>query len=263
MRISTICLKCAQDSNIKDLCNSFPDYNDGMFTYTCRNGHNNYIRLINNKFELLYDSAIICYYNGQYRECIMNIFSCIESFYEYIIRLLLYAKGNNIIDDVIKSTKQIDKRSEYREGAFFAICKAYLNKDFCIKEKYKSLRNTLIHNGDFTIQQKSYDFAKYIYNFISECYLDVQKLVGKDKIKEFELRFQDYKFRGYDVEHEVVIQTTMLQGGYLEESFENELENFKYKASNNYFINNYCNNNFNYLFYMLNNELNTFEEGLL
>ena len=243
MKMSTVCFKCDEnnelDLNSRDFHTHF-NYNDGLIKYKCRNGHDNYTYILNNKFELLYDSAIISYYGDNYRECVTNLASCLESFYEYIIRLILYSKNRKSILEIEKFNKKINSRSECREGVFLGMCKVYFDKNFFINDKYKNLRNKVVHNGMFPSKDDAFNFAKYTFDFICNCYKSIRENLTSAEIINFEKALLDYKLKDFVGEYSVHMITTVLSSGFVNTCFEEEIELFKSRAKFHYRINNEC-----------------------
>ena len=234
MKVLTLCCKCA-DEGLLDITNfySYVNYNEEVCYYICPNGHKNYYKIANNKYELLYDSAIVSYHDGYFRETVMNLFSCLESFQEYVIRLLLFCMKDKTIEQIEKFIKNIKSRSECRDGCFYGMCGIYLNKEYFILDKYRSLRNQVIHNGYFPEEKDAKEFAKYTFEFICSCYGNIKEIIGAKKISEFDFLLEKFLNKNkYEDSYQMELITTMLMNGYSGSYFEKELEMFNNQIRN-------------------------------
>jgi len=239
MKILATCLKCAEENKLTEQDPySYVQYNEKMSTYVCNNGHKNNFKILKNKFELLYDSAIISFYDSYYREAVMNLYSCLENFQEYVIKILLYSIKKLQYNEIESYLKRIKSRSECREGCFYSICKIYLDKDYFIDDKYKSLRNQVVHNGIFPDKRQTQNFAKYTFNFICNCYRDIIKILDKKSKCKFQSFSAEWINKDLINKCELTIITTMLINGFHGVDFEDELKRFKSSIRDNYKSNN-------------------------
>ena len=143
-----VCTKCVFDSKNK---NKNPEvqmvnYDDELCEVTCSHGHITHVVIQNNKYELLFDSAVISFFDGYYRESVLNASSCLENFMEYFIKIMLFTKKGIDLSSIDNFYKKIKTRSECREGVFYAMYRIYLDKEYYWDNASKKLRNNTIHN---------------------------------------------------------------------------------------------------------------------
>ena len=187
MKLLVPCTKCVFDGKISPTNPPtfyLVDYENKICEFECDNKHKNRIFVQNESFELLYDSAIIAYCDGYNRECVLNIASALECFYEYAIGLIIYSKSGDYTD-VTKFLKNIKKRSECREGAFYGICKATFNENLIIEEKMKNFRNDVIHNGKFPSKDDTIKYAECAFDLITSFFKLVKDNINEELFKEY------------------------------------------------------------------------------
>lgn len=249
MKILATCLKCAKENKLNDKYNpySYVEYNEKFSTYICNNGHKNNFKILNNKFELLYDTAMISFFDSYYRETVMNLYSCLESFQEYVIKVFLYSIKKLEFSEIENYLKKIKSRSECREGCFYSMCKIFLDKEYFVDDKYKSLRNQVVHNGFFPDKKQTKNFAKYTFEFICNCYKDIIKILDEDTKCRFRSFSEKMISKDLEIESEVTMISTMLINGFSGIAFEDELKNFKSSIRDNYKTNNINNQGFDKL----------------
>jgi len=228
MKVLAMCFDCVRENKIDAMDpDIYVNYNEKMCSSVCNNGHKTYCKILNNKYELLYDSSIISYIDGYYRETVMNLFSCLESFMEYVIRILLYVKKDQKLEEIENYIKKIKSRSECREGCFFGFCKIYLDKEYFIDDKYRNLRNQVVHNGYFPNETETKKLAKYTFEFICDFYKNIKNIVGSNLINKYEISFFENERKNYKFEYQTMSITTMLSKGVDGYEFDTELKIFE------------------------------------
>lgn len=141
------------------------------FVLTCKYGHESFVYLGIEVYEILFDRGIFAYSDQYYREAVVNFASSVERFHEYCIRLMLYACRVQL-DDVNKTFKSL-KYTERQYGAFVSLFVSLFKVSppqigrIKPNSEWSSFRNNVVHNGYFptreeTIQALSLT-SKYIY----------------------------------------------------------------------------------------------------
>lgn len=157
--------------------------NEGVFEFFCSNGHQNIIRLQQQKFELLFDYAVLALIDGYPREVITSCAASLERFYEFYIRVIA-CKNNVSQDDFNLSWKLVDNQSERQLGAYMMI---YLLENQGKKvptiddvkpeiegisksktRTWKSFRNNVVHKGYMPSMKESTAYLKIVYEHIVE-----------------------------------------------------------------------------------------------
>ena len=192
MKIVTECSKCffeePLDKPIPEIC--LADYDEELCCYKCSKGHITYTRIQNDRYELLFDSSIIAYFDDYYRESVLNASSSLESFYEYMIKAMLFILKKQNMEQIDDFYKKFKSRSECREGVFQALAKVYLDKDFFLTDKSKKLRNNTIHNGYFPKNKETLKYLKEIYTIIYDCFGALMRNVETLEYVEFGFALQ-------------------------------------------------------------------------
>ena len=100
-------------------------------------------------------------------------------------------------------------------------------KKYFILDKYRSLRNQVVHNGYFPKEADAKEFAKYTFEFICDCYKDIKQIIGGKKIGKFDSLLEKFLDKNkYEDSYQIELITTMLMNGYSGSYFEKELEIF-------------------------------------
>ncbi|MDD3392224.1 MAG: hypothetical protein PHE54_01640 [Bacilli bacterium] len=164
-----LCSKCVSEYKNKKSGKVFYKVqvkDDGLYDFICDNGHNVKVMLHNKKYEILFDSGILAYFDGYYREAISSIATSFERFLEYCILIFIINLNNNY-KYFYETWKYVSNSSERQLGAFYFL---YLS---CIKKsppKFEKIefRNKVIHKGYIPTKIETYDYIKYIYEVINK-----------------------------------------------------------------------------------------------
>lgn len=240
MKVLSCCTECLRNNEI--IGNDVPhfyvvNYKDGICEYKCMNGHKNRFVVQNEKYELLFDSAIVAFYDGYNRECVLNISSALECFYEYAIGQMVFFKNEGNYSDVKTFLSKVDKRSECREGTFYGICKIVFGKNLTIKEKMKNLRNDVIHNGYFPSDDETMEYARCVFNFIIESIKLIETLVDQETLINYNFVRLTKKGAISDQPCSTHCIPTFIDSGTKGISFDRELNVFKKRVEYCYGIN--------------------------
>lgn len=160
MKIKFQCSKCFE-ANIKTI-DFIQIQNDELYHYTCSNGHKNVYFQMNEKFELLMESAIYAIMDGYYREAVSSMTSSLERLQEYFIKVLFYENKieRNLFDE---TWKQVNSQSERQLGAFiFLYAQKYHSIPENLTSKQREFRNDIIHKGKFPTYDETIEYGQRI-----------------------------------------------------------------------------------------------------
>ena len=151
--------------------------NDMTYIFDCLNvsgtNHSSILFILNQKFDLLFESGLSAKRDKYYREAISSFSTSLERFYEYCIKVLLFENGN---DQIEKSWKQISKQSERQLGAFIVL---YLQKTgkspTLLSNKMIELRNKIIHKGYYPNEKETDEFMMNILEIINNIYSSIKE----------------------------------------------------------------------------------------
>jgi hypothetical protein len=146
-----------------------------IYEVRCPKGHQSYLVLQQQKFELLFDIGACALLDGYHREAVSSFTSSLERFREFFIRASFLQNGNplNVIEAV---WKQVAKHSERQLGAYVTV---YLRE--CgtapplLSSKNIEFRNNVIHRGKIPDRSESVAYGEAILEAIRPA-LSIAKL---------------------------------------------------------------------------------------
>lgn len=157
---------------------------NGIYEFKCDYGHENISILQHHSFQLLYDLGIKTLLDGYTREAATSFSVSIERFHEYCIDLFLH----DLPEENKRNTwKYVSSSSERQLGAFYFLylyeIKAVPKK---VSGKWEKFRNDVIHKGNIPSNEKAFEYAKYVFDYINEV-LDAlyTKYIGQNRFFAF------------------------------------------------------------------------------
>lgn len=177
MKIRFSCDECRKTGNdeeykdIEDFLQATEVSDEPLYSVKCQNGHECVFYLSNQKYELLYDFAIMALKDGYYREAVASAAASLERFYEYSIKFLCNDRYYNEDDYLqeIKMWKKIKKLSERQLGAYCALYFAKIKMaPPTLSQENIEFRNDVIHNGKFCTKSEAYTFLQEVYDIITK-----------------------------------------------------------------------------------------------
>lgn len=176
MKVMMICQECENSSNQ-------PTYvemsDDGIYSFTCDNGHKTVATLQVDKFALLFDSGALSLLDGYTREAVSSFAASLERFHEFCIKTFL--TQNEMKKEVVADVwKDVVNQSERQLGAYIFL---YL-REFgeapplkpLLRGKFIEFRNNVIHKGYIAKYQETFEYGEAVLNYI---YTVVKKLREK------------------------------------------------------------------------------------
>ncbi|MBE1237915.1 hypothetical protein IHV25_09700 [Phaeovibrio sulfidiphilus] len=139
---------------------------DFCFELRCRYGHDVKCFLGNQGHEILFQASVYSILDGCYRDAILFLFSCVDSFYEYALRVIFSDRG--LDDDIFKACwEDVSQQSERRRGAFvFLWVRTFGGCPELLSDKWVSLRNTVAHGGKIPTRQEAVDFGNAVFDML-------------------------------------------------------------------------------------------------
>jgi hypothetical protein len=92
----------------------------GIYQVRCPKGHEGYVLLQQQKFELLFDIGACTVLDGYYREAVSSFTSSLERFYEFFVRVVLLQNGTPH-GEIGAMWKHLAKQSERQLGAYIVL----------------------------------------------------------------------------------------------------------------------------------------------
>ncbi|MTH15985.1 hypothetical protein [Flavobacterium sp. LC2016-01] len=176
MKIKTTCMKCTFEDGRETEPISLQITNNNLYIFECPYGHKNALYQQQQKFELLYESAVHAINDGYLREAVSSIAASLERFYEFFIKII--CTKNEINEDIFDQTwNLLSKQSERQLGAFiFLYSQEFKRPPILLSNSQSEFRNNVIHKGYFPTYEKTIEFGQKVLDFIVE-------IVGILKVK--------------------------------------------------------------------------------
>ena len=190
MKIRTACMKCLtpkESSNIQPAIWMNLQINDeNVYTFTCPNGHKNVLILQEEKFELLFESAVHAISDGYYKEAVSSIASSIERLYEFSINVI--AIKNKIETKNLETAwKNVSSLSERQLGAFIFLYLLEFNECPPLPKKTMTeFRNKVIHKGYFPDFPDVLNYGEEILKIMFAILIKLRQNC-KDAIQEYQM----------------------------------------------------------------------------
>lgn len=183
MKLRIPCMQCLQEQGY--LCDElmFVELrDDGLYNVICSKKHSTLTVIQEQKYEILFDLAVMALLDGYPREAATGMAASLECFYGFVIRALCLWHG--ISDDTLKvALKSVANQSERQFGGFIF---AYMlvtgdNPTTIDKAKptrmtgqdwkvhtWKEFRNNVIHKGYIPSISEAIAYGELVFNYIKE-----------------------------------------------------------------------------------------------
>jgi hypothetical protein len=172
MHIMTTCMTCAwaeigtnaEAPQIK--FNRLELRDDGLYSFTCEEGHKNLIGLQQQSFEVLPELAVNAILDGYYREAVASFASGMERFFEFYVRIIAHA--NTIpAEEFDNAWKSAAKYSERQLGAYIVahlICEH--RGPMLLSNAKTEFRNDVIHRGKVPTRDQAIAFGNAVFEVV-------------------------------------------------------------------------------------------------
>jgi len=148
LKIPLICSQCMNEDVSSAKFVALSEINDSnLYEVQCPKGHESYVVLQQQKFELLFDIGACALLDGYYREAVTSFTSSLERLYEFFIRAALLQTGI-AANDIETIWSHLGKQSERQLGAYIAIyTRECGTTPALLSRKNVEFRNEVIHRG--------------------------------------------------------------------------------------------------------------------
>jgi len=181
MRLRVPCMHCFQEQGYpSDELLSVELRDDGLLRVTCPNGHDTITAIQEQKYEILFDLAVMALLDGYPREAATGLAASLERFYEFLIKTLCAKHG---ISDVAlhASWRLVSNQSERQFGAFIF---AYMLESSSVpptiddekptpvdgqdwkSRTWKEFRNAVVHKGYMPSSSEAFEYGQLVFNHI-------------------------------------------------------------------------------------------------
>lgn len=151
----------------------------GIYNLTCKNNHQILYALTDEKYEILFESGVLAYVDGYYRESISSIAAAFERFIEFCIKLCLLNNDDNL-KRINNTWNLIAKQSERQLGAFYVMYLNITKKEPPNLQKEMEFRNKIIHRGKIPNKKETIKYIECIYNHISEICKNLKAVIKQN-----------------------------------------------------------------------------------
>ena len=183
MKLQITCMQCFHEQGQpSDELTLVELHNDGLLSAVCSQGHSTFTALQEQKYEILFEIAVMALLDGYPREAATGMAAALERFYEFVIRVICTKRGINdsIFIDVWKS---VTNQSERQLGAYIF---AYLlesgnvpptiddtkplnvGKQSWKVRTWKDFRNNVVHKGYMPSTDETIAYGELVFNHIKE-----------------------------------------------------------------------------------------------
>jgi hypothetical protein len=143
-----------------------------VYKIECSKGHSDLLLLKHFSYEILFEIAVQAIEDGYFREAISSFSSSLERFYEFFIKFSAVQDGELSLLEVDEAWKVISSSSERQLGSYvFCYLMYFGNSPKILKDKWRSLRNKVVHKGYIPTEQEALNFGKEVYQKILEVLL--------------------------------------------------------------------------------------------
>lgn len=149
---------------------------DGVYTFTCSNGHKTTNMSQLQPFELLFEVGASAILDNYYREAVSSFTASLERFYGFAVQVLMLkaGKSNELFNEMWRPLK---KQSERQLGAFVAAWSvAFGAVPPLLPETKRGFRNDVIHNGRMPSREEAVEFGAAVLGLLRD---------HKEALKEF------------------------------------------------------------------------------
>jgi len=155
---------------------------DGLLSVNCSNGHATITAIQEQKYEILFDLAVMALLDGYPREAATGMAASLERFYEFSIKVLCAKRG--IDDSKFRGAwKLVANQSERQFGAFVF---AYLLESGAMpstlddakpkqiegqswkSRQWKEFRNAVVHKGYIPSSSEVMAYGELVFNHLQE-----------------------------------------------------------------------------------------------
>ena len=203
MKLSAVCMHCKPKgfTGYITLPTVKLDINDnGTYKFSCPFGHDSFVILQQQRFEILFDIGAFAIIDGYYREAISSFTSSLERFYEFFIKVICISKKIEL-KDIDDTWNKVSSQSERQLGAFiFIYLQEFGKKPDLLSDKNIKFRNSVIHKGKIPNKEEAIQYGNDILNLIrplletiKENYKDaLGKIIGEHVSKLHKLSADPY-----------------------------------------------------------------------
>ena len=181
MLVNLFCPYCALEaSQRKD-----PDFavpvpivrlrDDGVYPVRCWRGHVARVRLLNLRFELLFEMGMYALHDGYTREAVSSCAAALERFYEFYIAVA--AEASNVApEELALAWKAVSRQSERQLGMFVAAHLILTGSapELLNPNSHVRFRNSVVHQGHVPEHHEAQEFSEVVLGLLDRLIDDLR-----------------------------------------------------------------------------------------
>ena len=167
MKIPLTCMICLREAGLKEpVGHALVIRDDGLYYFQCEQSHESVTCLQEQKFELLFETALNAIRDGYQREAVASFTASYERFMEFFLQVIL--RRHNVTEEVSGDAwKKVSKQSERQLGAYVLMYSQEFNKlPPMLSNSMIELRNKVIHQGHFPVKEKAVSYGRAVFECI-------------------------------------------------------------------------------------------------
>lgn len=160
---------------------------DGVYNVECEEGHQTRVRLVNLRFELLFEVGAYALRDARTREAVSSFAAALERFYEFYTAVALDALGVDS-DKFDAAWKPVSKQSERQLGFFIAAHLGLTHEPPTLlnPNTHVQLRNKVVHQGYVPDPKEALGFGETVLELLDGFLNDLRERCPDSVSKVFE-----------------------------------------------------------------------------
>ena len=174
MYVPFVCTECLSLGFESDYAKVLCEYkDDGLYKIECKQGHTFWGTFQSHLHEILFEIGAFAVLDGYYREAVASFASSLERFYEFYIKVVALSKKIPQ-DEFDEAWKLVAAQSERQFGAFvFVYCLVNQKRPQLETERYRKLRNEVIHKGKIPNKSTAIEYGNCVKNTIEDLTIEL------------------------------------------------------------------------------------------
>jgi regulator of RNase E activity RraB len=173
MRILVHCTICLRELEQKGMIPTDGSFDSSLVTFlsdfgdefvargTCPRGHKYIGYITKERFDVLYESAVLAFLMGFELEAVLGFAASLERAQELFTIASLRSVQLDI-EIIEKMWKQVSRQSERQLGAFLAQWLITTNQNFEISQSMIEFRNKVVHRGHIPLREETSTYASWV-----------------------------------------------------------------------------------------------------
>lgn len=173
MRIGLYCNDCIMGGQRDFDPDRYAPFSDnGLYQFTCRNGHEVVAVVQQMRFEILAEVAVQAIVDGYYREAVTSFNASLERFMQFYVEAVFVQRQER--GDLIGTTwKLVERQSERQFGMFLAtylhemsVIPPVLPQQCSSSSGSVQFRNDVVHKGLLPTEKQAVEFGQAVVNLV-------------------------------------------------------------------------------------------------